>query len=184
MRGLTLVETLVCSVLVFLSGCLAMTLLVQARTATQITRDEAAAVVDLQAASWLLTRELAEGSVSGLTVSSHRPALAVVSARDNRGIFVTDAHGLPVWQKYIVYQVDAGLRRTVLPGPVSGPLAEARLDAVPASAGQAVSAHIRGLRCHRDPARRNARCSLDWEGTTSLGRRESHQVDFEVNLWN
>jgi hypothetical protein len=120
-RGLTLIEMVATMGLTATLMGILLGLVVSGQTLWMDCRALSSRHQGLASAALSLEREVQASTPSSLT--SLPDGLAFRSARDARGVFLTDVTGAPVWQNYVVYYLADGnlLRQTsALPQLPSG----------------------------------------------------------------
>lgn len=145
-RGMTLVEVLVFSVTMLVLSGVMLYLVVFSTMTFQASTARSGPVQDVRTCLRRLKTDLSRTDPASVTTVAG--ALSLLSAEDSSGSFVTDGSGAPVWQKQVVWYVDAsgtGLRRKEVQGSLSEALSEAEVAAQRDGSGTMLGASVSTL---------------------------------------
>lgn len=106
-------ELLVCGFAIFFLIDILFFLLLSGKTIWQASTVRTANTQDLQVADLKMGLELQQSDLSTVTnnTGATPPGFSFLSAVNDKGTFVTDVTGAPVWQKYVIYCVQTGTTR-------------------------------------------------------------------------
>jgi len=112
-KGTTLLELLVTIVIFGIIAGILFMLLINSKMVFQSSSTRSLAKLDLETATWEISREVRRSDVKFITDGSKSGILAFsfISAVNNNGQFVLDTNGTPLWQKQVIYYVDSASKK-------------------------------------------------------------------------
>lgn len=143
---------------------------------------------DLQVATTNMLEDLRYSDVNAVVISAANPkAIALLSAFDSLGNFVTDSSGGPVWQKCIVYYIPAGttklLRKEVIGTFTSNPTIS-QISTYCDGKGRLLSPAVTGFNLALDTTTDSALLTLTVQSTNNNGLLDSQSKQTRIYFLN
>ncbi|MGV8121562.1 MAG: PilW family protein [Candidatus Xenobiia bacterium LiM19] len=188
-RGMTLVELLITSVILLLLLGIFVWMIVAVKSAYQSSVSRIKVRQELQTSFFNITREMMNSSYSSFTDGTSHTAKSIsfLSAFDQNGVFVTDSNGAPIWKKYVIYYVPSGSARLLkkeVYGTFTTSLSSEALAAYCDGGGRLITNSLSQMACTPDPATKSCLLSLVMESTNYNGKADRQSGEMRVFFRN
>ena len=187
--GMSLIEMLVVLViLILLSGSLAW-MLMSGKTIWQASLTASADRQNIQLAAQRISQELRDSQIGLITnnTGGTSKAFSFLSAYNDKGVFITDNAGLPVWQKYVIYYIPVGenrLLRKAVYGSFTAPLTIPQLAAYCDGQGSLVASGVTAFSLNPNLGGNAVSLSLTLQNRNRHGKADQQSLSVTIFLRN
>ena len=193
-KGFTLIEILVTFAVVLMLSGIMVFMVIRGKTIWQSSVTRSASRQEIQVLSQKIAQELKSGDAAFITDGSvgNLKAFSFVSAYGEKGSFITDDSGAPVWQKYVIYYIKTGttnLMRKEIPITSSQltdlkSLTLSQLSGYMDGTGVLASPSVSSIKILPDTDNNSATMDVTTEAKNRNGKIDRQSMQLSVSIYN